>query len=202
MHRVDTASAVLVQPDPEAAGTPGHFSKGDPVGGVPATAPGQDWFEAVQEELIAILTAFGVSPDTTKADYGQIATALLANLANISGNASQAFKVSAAAASNEAVNLGQFVSSLVANGYVQLPGGLIIQWGTTAAVTSNSTLVVTFPIAFPTQCFSILAGGTSNTVSASVAQQTAMNVVALTVASFTLANDDFSQTARWFALGY
>ena len=36
-----------------------------------------------------------------------------------------------AVASNQAVALGQFVSQLSGNGYIKLPGGLIIQWGFT-----------------------------------------------------------------------
>ena len=43
--------------------------------------------------------------------------------------------------------------SLGTNGYQKFPGGLIIQWGT---CTSNTTAVaVTFPIAFPNNCFAV-----------------------------------------------
>ncbi|BDC38931.1 gp53-like domain-containing protein [Paraburkholderia terrae] len=58
-----------------------------------------------------------------------------------------AAQVGAATQSNHAVNLGQFASSQGANGYQKLPNGMIIQWG--SAVTSNGSVVVTFPIAFP-----------------------------------------------------
>lgn len=112
MHRVDTPTATAAMPAPEPEGTPGYFTKGDPVGGLPATAPGPDMLNMLQEELVAILTAFGVTPDQTKQDYGQIATALLANFANIGGNASQLFKVLAASQDNDAVNLGQLMSLL------------------------------------------------------------------------------------------
>lgn len=56
--------------------------------------------------------------------------------------------------SNEAVNLGQFPSSLTSNGYKKYPdpnspsGYYIEQWGQ-ATVNPNSTLTVTLPIAFP-----------------------------------------------------
>jgi hypothetical protein len=43
--------------------------------------------------------------------------------------------------------------SLLASGYQKLPSGLIVQWGT--GTTVDSTGNVTFPIAFPTSCFSI-----------------------------------------------
>jgi len=44
-------------------------------------------------------------------------------------------------------------SSAAANGYTYLPNGLLLQWGTS---TANSTVgSITFPIVFPTNCFSL-----------------------------------------------
>lgn len=110
MHRIDTATAVAVLPAPEAAGTPGYFTKGDAVGGVAATVPGPDWFNMMQEEAIAILDALGVTPDQTKADYGQIIDALLASFANIVGSAAQIFRVATAVGANDATPLAQVQS--------------------------------------------------------------------------------------------
>ena len=42
------------------------------------------------------------------------------------------------------------------NGYVKLPSGIIFQWGTGNTSSSNPA-TVTFPIAFPNNCFSITA---------------------------------------------
>ncbi|WP_415872571.1 gp53-like domain-containing protein, partial [Burkholderia ubonensis] len=48
------------------------------------------------------------------------------------------------------LSLGDFGSSLAANGYQKLPNSFIVQWG--AVVTSNSGVGnVAFPIAFPNQ---------------------------------------------------
>jgi hypothetical protein len=47
-----------------------------------------------------------------------------------------------------------FTGSVATPGWVQLPNGLIMQWGQT---TGASPLTVTFPIAFPTACFSVVA---------------------------------------------
>lgn len=61
--------------------------------------------------------------------------------------------VGAALTSGEAVNLGQFPSSLSANGYKKIPdpsspsGYYIEQWGSFSAITISQTL--TLPIAFP-----------------------------------------------------
>ena len=82
-------------------------------------------------------------------------------LANEAGSTSP-FVVGNATASNQAVALGQFPSSLGTSGYQKLANGLIIQWGIAAASTvgsgSTNTVAVTFPIAFPT---AILFAGAS-----------------------------------------
>ena len=46
--------------------------------------------------------------------------------------------------------------SKTANGYVTMPNGLIIQWGTHLTAMANySVATVTFPIPFPTACFTV-----------------------------------------------
>lgn len=74
MHRVDTSTAAAALPANDAVGTPGYFTKGDPVGGIPATVPGQDFLNAVQEELVGIVLASGLTPN--KADRSQVLQAL------------------------------------------------------------------------------------------------------------------------------
>jgi len=44
------------------------------------------------------------------------------------------------------------------NGYVVLPGGLIMQWCTGAAVSSETDTTTTFPMAFPTACLNVVVG--------------------------------------------
>ncbi len=46
-----------------------------------------------------------------------------------------------------------FVPVAAATGKTFLPGGLILQWGTVAATNSSPT--VTFPLAFPANCFNV-----------------------------------------------
>lgn len=52
-------------------------------------------------------------------------------------------------------NLIEIAKSTGANGYTELPGGAILQWGkTTADIQSGS---VVFPIAFPNGCLNVVA---------------------------------------------
>jgi microcystin-dependent protein len=76
MNRVDTSTAAASPPTQDAVGTPGYFTKGDPGTGTLATVPGQDWFNSVQEELIGIITAAGLTP--SKANNAQLITAIKA----------------------------------------------------------------------------------------------------------------------------
>jgi hypothetical protein len=64
MQRVTRSTAVAVQPAaPASPGPPGFFTPGNPGGGIPATVPGYEWFNMVQEELVAVVTAAGLAPD-------------------------------------------------------------------------------------------------------------------------------------------
>lgn len=74
MFRVDTSTAVTSLPAQDAAGTPGFFTKGNAAAGLAATVPGQDWFNIIQEELMAIVLAAGLTP--AKATTNQVLTAI------------------------------------------------------------------------------------------------------------------------------
>ena len=50
---------------------------------------------------------------------------------------------------------------LAVPGYIKLPGGLIIQWGNTAASDASGFAAATFPLAFPSNIFYV-AGQVSN----------------------------------------
>ena len=78
---------------------------------------------------------------------------LQANFAALAGSAGQQFNVANATASSEAVALGQFTSSLGSSGLIELPNGIILQWGTgivTAGGPGNASSTVTLPETFPT----------------------------------------------------
>jgi hypothetical protein len=91
--------------------------------------------------------------------------------------------------------------SLAASGYMTLPGGLIIQWGTTATVSVDGSRAVTFPITFPTNCASVVAQQTIGTPGANVAVP-GWVVSAKSTTGFTIVNDAAAQVFYWIAIGY
>ena len=91
--------------------------------------------------------------------------------------------------------------SLSANGYKMLPGGLIIQWGTTASIPTDGSLNITFPIAFPNNCASVVVqqtwgvGGSGTAISG-------WSISSKTSTGFTVNNDALAQVFYWIAIGY
>jgi hypothetical protein len=65
LHRIDVPSAATSLATPSAYGTPGYFQEGNPLTGVDATIVDEDWTNAVQEELVAIVLAAGIALDKT-----------------------------------------------------------------------------------------------------------------------------------------
>lgn len=61
MQRVKRSTAVALLPAAPAGGTPGFFAAPDPGGGIPATVPGYEWFNDVQEELMAVIEGQGLA---------------------------------------------------------------------------------------------------------------------------------------------
>jgi len=75
MQRVRRSNAVpTLPPEPGGLGPPGFFSEGNAAGGIPATTPGPEWFNGVQEELIGLILRAGLTPDV--ADHAQVRKAL------------------------------------------------------------------------------------------------------------------------------
>ena len=92
MQRVKRSTAVAVLPTPPSGGTPGYFAKPNPAGGQEATVPGYEWFNGVQEELIALIADAGLTP--SDADLSQITkavrTAIQKNAAAVCANTGSA----------------------------------------------------------------------------------------------------------------
>jgi hypothetical protein len=84
--------------------------------------------------------------------------------------------------------------SLGTNGFYKLPGGLIIQWGSTGNQATGNT-AVTLPTAFPSAAFSLtISGGTGG--------QVAPTFVSLSTSGFTAVNNDAAlMNMFWIAIG-
>jgi hypothetical protein len=82
MYQIDNSSAATTQPASTPPGTPGFFTDGSVTGGIPATIVPAEWFNAVQQELINVLVAAGITP--VKSTFTQLASAIKA-IASASG---------------------------------------------------------------------------------------------------------------------
>jgi hypothetical protein len=88
MFRIDDTTASPVLPVPEAAGTEGFFTGGNPAGGVPATRIRASWLNRVQELLRSPLIAAGITP--LKTDFHGLRQAIRrfagANVSSVSAS--------------------------------------------------------------------------------------------------------------------
>lgn len=171
MQRVKRSTAVAVLPVAPSGGTPGYFAAPDPAGGVPATVPGYEWYNGIQEEICAVIAAAGLTPSA--AVLTQLLQALPGALAS----------------------RPEMARSLGANGYQKLPGGLILQWGSSQASTAGTA--VTLPIAFPTGVLSIAIGGSAAASNGIVAYTDFTTSV-----EFKLISASGTPFFNWLATGY
>ncbi|MGS8351012.1 gp53-like domain-containing protein [Escherichia coli] len=132
MHRIDTKTA---QKDKFGAGKNG-FTRGNPQTGTPATDLDDDYFDMLQEELCSVVEASGASLEKGRND--QLLTALHALLLsrkNPFGDIKSDGTVKTALE-----NLGFGERLLEADGYFELPGGLLLQWGHGSIQATNATV--------------------------------------------------------------
>lgn len=101
-----------------------------------------------------------------------------------------------------------FTSVKAANGYTNLPNGVIIQWGSllTGAIGNNVTGTQTFPITFPTGVFQVVLGSVSG-MSGGGEESGGGSVTAITNSNFTWdsewqSRDDTYGALRYIAIGY
>ncbi len=74
MYRIDDATAATSLPVPEAAGTEGYFTEGNPATNTPATKVRGSWMNGIQEELRSVVVAAGLTP--SKTTYTQVRDAV------------------------------------------------------------------------------------------------------------------------------
>jgi len=123
MRRIDTQDGLFV-PGDQATNT-----KGTPVR--------YWWLDTVQEELAAIVEGFGGTLDPE--DMGQVFDQLIANLANINGNASQIFRAAQAVGDNDVMTLLQaqmLIADLAPYGFHKLDTNSVAFTKTAAGAVS------------------------------------------------------------------
>jgi hypothetical protein len=95
--------------------------------------------------------------------------------------------------------------SLVANGYQKLPGGTIIQWGSVNS-SSGGAATLTFPIAFPTACRSVIMTAFYGSGLPLVFQtESALTTTSTTIGAWVVNAGSVTrtgQTAYYVAIGY
>ncbi|EPE0685283.1 hypothetical protein [Escherichia coli] len=160
MHRIDTKTA---QKDKFGAGKNG-FTRGNPQTGTPATDLDDDYFDMLQEELCSVVEASGASLE--KGRHDQLLTALRALLlsrknpfGDIKSDGTvktalenlglgEAAKRDVGTGENQIPDMASFASG---DGWMKLPNGKILQYGSGAVTPtlSTQTMRITFSIPFP-----------------------------------------------------
>lgn len=170
---------------------------------VPTATPGTSTTQVASTAFVQALANTLGDMSTQDADDvtitgGTITATFTGNITgNVTGNASG----NAGTVTNGVytTNFSGSNQSLSSSGYQKIPGGLIFQWGETSSINSDSSLSVTFPIAFTTACFQVFSTGTATT---SGTGEVTLNTRDLTTTTFTMINDGGkASTARWFAIG-
>ena len=110
-------------------------------------------------------------------------------------------KVLTASNASSLGGLSVSAESLAANGYVTLSNGLVIQWGSFTCAANTST-TVTFPLAFPTACRSVVVSGSQDT-GGNAQDNPPQTRDILSVTQFrAVSAQDSSYTAYYIAVGY
>ena len=91
-----------------------------------------------------------------------------------------------------------FTSLKSTNGYQKLPGGIIIQWGTTASIASGATVTTNLPISFPSSFVNIQI----SRLEASTAASYRGGVVINNTSQFTFYNSERTAPFFYIAIGY
>lgn len=175
MRRIDTATKAV---DLFGAGKHG-FKDGDPALAILATKLNAGFFNSIQEELSGAIEGAGLT--LSPADNTQLLAAITALARGVLPK-----------------------RSFAANDYIRIPdvpGGLIIQFGTVAA-TANSTTTVTLPVTFPGGCLAIVVSVDDNV--ATVTSYPFSAAKRLSSSQFSL-RSYYSQSGilnDWIAVGY
>jgi hypothetical protein len=96
--------------------------------------------------------------------------------------------------------------SLATNGYQRMPGGLIIQWGTTPSIATDGRTTITFPVAFPNACLSATSSPINNAGGGTFPDVTSSHVGLFTATTMQISLDSAgvstNYTVSWIAIGW
>ena len=130
MYQIDVASALPELPASTAAGAPGFFGDGDPVGGQAATVLPAEFMNMLMMELLNILSAASLAP--SKSNHTQLLTAL--------------------------ETIFEIDFSELANGYLfHRLTGFKLQWGSGSHSDATGGQAVIFPVPFTDGCLCAIA---------------------------------------------
>jgi hypothetical protein len=142
-------------------------------------------------------TVGAITPTTVR---GTTITATTGFTGNLTGNVTGDLSGNAATVTNGVytTNFTGANQSKSANGFQQLPGGLILQWGTFTAPGSTSS--ITFPIPFPTACVNVQITDRADGNTGGLGTNAGLRAAPTTTgASFTTVG---GRIQYWFAVGY
>lgn len=112
--------------------------------------------------------ALAVNPDTTTLSV--VGGKLQANIDNSTiAQSGATFGVPNGGLPFAKLLASDWTATQATTGYQKLGSGLYVQWDTTGSFTSGTTNAVTFPVAFPNNCFQVVAGIQGNSASSTAA---------------------------------
>lgn len=191
MHRIDGAGAT----------SDNRFTDGDPASATAATVVTDDWLNAVQEEIVSVISDPAVTPaialDKTKTN--QLVTAIKRIISASAIAYSQAtetllgvMKVATQAQTNAGTDDATVVTpkklktgvaySLGTSGYIGLPswlGGFMVQWGRVSGAAG--AVVQALPTSFSSNCYGVVGVP----ILSSLNRVESLNVSALAAMNFT-----------------
>lgn len=194
----------------QAGGTPSYnpaFSAaivGYPLGAVLQNAAGNGFWRSLVDGNLS-------NPDTGGAGWGILTpasypwTSITGHPTDLAGFTNGPGYITSAAISGMVLG-SQFTGanqSLAGTGYQQLPGGLIVQWGTTASFATDTVgNIVTFPLAFPVGCFVVEAtASTDNGINVGAVNY-GWGINNKTATGFKINNDAAPSTFDYIAIGH
>lgn len=203
MKRIDTTNREL---NLFGAGKDG-FRNGNLALGQLPTEFNADWPNGVQEEILAVIQAAGIVPSGAALNQLLLALRTTGVFTTPALNDNTTKAATTEFVRTELLGLGGavyntiFGKSLASNGYQRLPGGLILQWGTTGTIAAGGSLAVTLPISFPTAnlsavCMAQYSAAPNTGYMVSIFGRTLTNM------SFYNSNSVTSLVASWIAVGH